>query len=202
MVSFIRLLLVVTIAVGTCSANCTDGDSLSNDHSRIKRWLTFYPNGGTAKIILGFMLPIRFAHKLFRQLNAIINLQANYNIPQTLIWPVPASIFKNRLNNEYVDRSRSQLYQLLEAKLDSWGSNGRQCVLRAICEIAEAPLSHNGMIGEILDVIFTPYEVEEIDDEYRQAKLHGTKGANCGKLYRKCPTGHGLLELISVVKVM
>lgn len=155
MFSFVKLLLVVMIAVETCLANCTKSDSSSVDQSRMKRFISFFPNGGTAKVVFGCIVPIRFAHKLFRQLNMIQNLQANYNIPQTLIWPVPQSIFKNRLNNDYVDHSRSQLYQLLEAKVDSWGTNGRECVLRTICEVAETPLSHNGMIGEILDVIFT-----------------------------------------------
>ncbi|XP_053691831.1 uncharacterized protein LOC128740319 [Sabethes cyaneus] len=188
------------ITIGACSANCTDSDSA--DRSRVKRWLIFSPNGGTAKIVIGCIVPIRFAHKLFRQLNMIQNLQANYNIPQTLIWPVPEKFLKSRLNDEYVDYSRSQLYQLLEAKIDSWGSDGRECMLRAICEVAEAPLGHNGMIGEILDVIFTPYEAEEIDEVYLQAKQQGNSGAECGQIYRKCPTGHGLLELISVVNIM
>ncbi|XP_053691832.1 uncharacterized protein LOC128740320 [Sabethes cyaneus] len=200
MIYVVKLLLVAMITIRVCSSNCTDSDSA--DRSRIKRWLTFSPNGGTAKIVIGCIVPIRFAHKLFRQLNMIVNLQANYNIPQTLIWPVPESIFKSRLNDEYVDHSRGQLYQLLEAKLDSWGSDGRECLLRTICEVAEAPLSHNGMMGEILDVIFTPYEVEPIADVYLQAKRQGNSGANCGQIYQKCPTGRGLLEWISVINFM
>lgn len=107
------------------------------------------------KIVFGAAYPVRWAHKLLRSLNLGLNLQANYAIPATIVWPVPTSIFKNRLNNEFVDNSRGQLYRLLEKMFDSIGTSGRECVLRTICEIAETPLSHNGMFGEMLDVIFT-----------------------------------------------
>ncbi|XP_058449219.1 uncharacterized protein LOC131429187 [Malaya genurostris] len=195
MITLLRLLLVLLVIESTI-ASCTDSN-ITSVHSRLKRWLSYYPNGGTAKIQVGFIVPVRFAHKLFRQLNMVHNFQGNYNIPSNIIWPVPSSIFKVRVNNDYVDRSREQLYRLLEKTIDYLGSNGRECLLRAICEVSEAPLGHNGMIGEIIDVIFTPYDSEQIDQVYRQAKLSGLKGDNCEQLYKDCPIGHGLLEQVS-----
>ncbi|XP_058816475.1 uncharacterized protein LOC131679748 [Topomyia yanbarensis] len=189
-------LLLVLIVIECSTANCTE--SATTVHSRLKRWITFYPNGGTAKLVMGCIVPIKFHHKLFRQINMIYNFQANYNIPANIIWPVPSNIFKVRGNNDYVDQSRGQLYRLLEKMIDELGSNGRECVLRAICEVAEAPLSDNGMIGEIIDVVFTPYDSDEIDEAYRQAKANGSNGADCVQLYRDCPFGHGLLEKVSV----
>ena len=36
-----------------------------------------------------------------------------------------------------------------------YGLMGRSCLLRSICEIAEIPVYYNGLIGELLHVIFT-----------------------------------------------
>jgi hypothetical protein len=35
------------------------------------------------------------------------------------------------------------------------GIEGRSCVLRTICEVAETPLHHNGLVGELLHVMLT-----------------------------------------------
>lgn len=150
MINFAKC-LAVFLMLQTCSANYTE--SLSQQ--REKRYVSFSPNGGTAKIILGSLWPVHFHHKLTRSINMAMNFQANYNIPSTIIWPVPTSIFKNRLNNDYVDNSRIQLYQLLERMFDSYGTNGHECVLRTICEVAETPLYDSGVFGELMDVIFT-----------------------------------------------
>lgn len=37
----------------------------------------------------------------------------------------------------------------------SFGLKGRECLLRTICETAESPLRHNGLMGDILHIIFT-----------------------------------------------
>ncbi|XP_065089601.1 uncharacterized protein LOC135710830 [Ochlerotatus camptorhynchus] len=167
--------LLILLVLETCSGNYTEYES--SDHERVKRWLSFNPYGGLAKITLGIVTPVAFNHyKLVRNIVNTLNLQANYAIPSSTIWPVPESYFKNRLNNELVDNSRWQLYQLLENMFDSDETSGRDCVLRAICEVAESPLGHNGMIGDILDVVFTPYSTDQIDETYKEARLHGLNG--------------------------
>lgn len=150
------LLVLIAANVFATYDNCTDTISSFENHFRLKRWLTFQPYGGVAKLVVGFVAPIRWGHNLRRLLNMAWNVQANYLIPGVIIWPHPESFFKNRLNEgEYEDRSRAQFYQLLERMFHNFGRNGRECVLRTICEVAESPLKHNGMIGEILDVVFT-----------------------------------------------
>ncbi|XP_039440354.1 uncharacterized protein LOC120421218 [Culex pipiens pallens] len=170
-------------------------------HSRFKRWINFPINGGVAKIVIGGVFPVRFAHKLVRSLNCAHNLQANYAIPERIIWPVPEHVFKQRLNDDFVDRSRPQLYRVLERMVDNWGGHGRSCLLRTICQVAETPLGHNGMLGEILDVIFTPYEHELIDEEYKLARKYGLHGVNCNRAFQKCSFGHGLLDAISTIQI-
>ncbi|XP_062557609.1 uncharacterized protein LOC134222474 [Armigeres subalbatus] len=195
--------LIIALLASTCSCLCNGTESseeMSCDvHSRVKRYLTFVVNGGTAKIVAGGVFPVFFHHKLKRSLNAAMNLQANYAIPADIIWPVPENIFKERINNDFTDNSRPQLYRLLEQIIDSWGRNGRTCLLRTICESAETPLSHNGMFGEILDVIFTPSDSDAIDNEYFMARKYGLHGVSCSGVYKECPDGHGLLDTISSV---
>lgn len=38
---------------------------------------------------------------------------------------------------------------------NSFGFDGQTCLLRAICELAEAPIVHHGLIGKLIDLIFT-----------------------------------------------
>ena len=37
----------------------------------------------------------------------------------------------------------------------SFGLNGAACVKRAICEMSEAPLSSNGLLGKAVELILT-----------------------------------------------
>ncbi|XP_058817431.1 uncharacterized protein LOC131680740 [Topomyia yanbarensis] len=190
---------VVIVIPQDCNCNFTESSNAS--HSRVKRFLNFVINGGVAKVVVGGVFPVRFHHKLKRSLNCAVNVQANYVIPPTIIWPVPEDVFKERLNNDFVDNSRPQLYQLLEHMIDGWGRNGRSCVLRTICEVADTPLSHNGMFGEILDVIFTPSETDVMDSEYKQARQYGLHGVSCSRAFSECPDGHGILDVISTVNL-
>jgi len=37
----------------------------------------------------------------------------------------------------------------------SLGFDGSQCLRRAICELAEAPLGHHGLLGKLVHLIFS-----------------------------------------------
>nr|XP_019527282.2 uncharacterized protein LOC109399302 [Aedes albopictus] len=199
----LSLAFLLSLLSSTCSATCNGSQPSSSAtcdaHSREKRFLTYVVNGGVAKIVLGGVFPVYFHHKLKRSLNAAVNLQANYRIPADIIWPVPEDVFRQRMNNDFTDNSRPQLYRTLERMIDTWGRNGRTCLLRTICEAAETPLSHNGLFGEILDVIFTPSETDAIDEEYLMARQYGSHGVSCSGVFKDCPYGHGLLDTISTV---
>ncbi|XP_055633842.1 uncharacterized protein LOC129774170 [Toxorhynchites rutilus septentrionalis] len=169
-------------------------------HKLQKRFLPFIPYGGITKMLFSAAYDVKFNHKTKRSLSWAYNFQANYAIPGTIVWPLPDSYFKTRLDEgNFVDNSRVQLYRILEEMIDSWNSNGRDCLLRMICEVADTPLTHNGLIGEILDVIFTPSEEEKMDLEYKLAARYGANGVDCGRLYGECPVGYGLLERLSTV---
>jgi hypothetical protein len=72
--------------------------------------------------------------------------------------------------------------------------------LRTICEVSETPLGHNGLVGELLQLFFTPGDHEHLPEDYRHAKKAGLHHANCEKLYPDCPFGHGLLDSVSLIE--
>ena len=39
-----------------------------------------------------------------------------------------------------------------------YGFDGRSCLLRAICELADTPLVHHGLWGKLIDLIFRYYK--------------------------------------------
>ncbi|XP_062560730.1 uncharacterized protein LOC134225012 [Armigeres subalbatus] len=198
----IPVLLVVAFLVSTCSADCNEPDSplmQCDSISRQKRFLSFPVSGGLLKTIVGVAIPVAFNHKLKRGLNGGVNLQANYRLLQDIIWPVPEDYFKVRLNNDFEDNSRPQLYRVLENLLDSQGKNGRKCIMRTICDLADAPLAHNGLLGELIDLVFTPSEEDKLDEEYHMARKYGANGVSCSAMYKECPHGHGLLDTLSSI---
>ena len=50
---------------------------------------------------------------------------------------------------------RLLVYRALENTLLNFGLNGRDCLLRATCEIHESPLHGHGLLGEMLQFFFT-----------------------------------------------
>ena len=154
------------------------------------------------------MLPVQFGDNSKRSLNLGYNFQTQYLLPGD-----PLTIFNSPFFTGFVGRngrsvapaatpddSRLFMYSMLETTWERRGRDGRQCLLRAICEVAESPFAHNGMFGEIVDTIFTPHSEDEhfgrgtAFEEAREAGLHG---AHCEKTYWKCPPGQGFLDSIS-----
>uniref|UniRef100_A0A182TSH8 Uncharacterized protein n=1 Tax=Anopheles melas TaxID=34690 RepID=A0A182TSH8_9DIPT len=187
---FVLVLLLLLVNRTVQASHCIEhtGGAGSNatalpavHHNRDRRYVLNFPiNGGVAKVIFGFVAPVRFHHKLKRTLNLGFNVQANYRILPNIIFPHPESVWKNRYDGGagYVDSGRRQLYALLEKFLgrtrekeeeeeeeeeerDGTKAPGaRACLLRTICEVADRPLTHNGMVGEILDVVFRYGRIE------------------------------------------
>uniref|UniRef100_A0A182P6P5 Uncharacterized protein n=1 Tax=Anopheles epiroticus TaxID=199890 RepID=A0A182P6P5_9DIPT len=200
--AFPVVLLVTCIGCSVVLSSTAQEDEITARRERAKRWLNYPINGGLAKVVLGIIVPIRFHHPLPRVIVNTYNVQANYRIPADIIYPRPESVFQNRALDRTgrfgEDRSRRQLFALLERSLSAHGGrNGRACLRRAVCEVAEMPLKHNGLIGEIIDVIFTPSPSDTLDPDYLQARSYGLQGRDCTEQYTDCPLGHGLFDNIS-----
>ncbi|XP_023314481.1 chitinase 3 [Trichogramma pretiosum] len=95
---------------------------------------------------------------------------------------------------------RSTVYTVIRNKLDRAGFPGHDCLLRSICETSEQPLDHNGIVGDVMTVIFTPSTSRPEDDlpeGVREAEAAGRSGspASCDKYKLRCPIG--LFDLVS-----
>lgn len=115
-------------------------------------------------------------------------------------WTRPKSRSLNYNHTITPDSSRKIAYELIEEILTKDGKNGHECLLRTICEVAETPLRHNGFIGELLDVFFTPGEYENIHADYRDARKAGFNHIDCIKMYPDCSFGDGILDTFSIIK--
>lgn len=60
--------------------------------------------------------------------------------------------------------SRKNLYQVIEGRLDMHGLNGRECLMKLICEATSSDFMHaNGFMGSIAEIILR-YEKKLFDN--------------------------------------
>lgn len=136
-------------------------------------------------------------------------LKCNYNLPYNATDFTQPYIRYQRDNNKikYIQArpmARWELYRLLESTLESLGS-GKACLLRAVCEAAEAPFDRtHGLLGELLHVLLTPsITMEEYkvygDREYHAAELIGRFSVDaCKSTFSDCITSP--LEFFTLFK--
>lgn len=142
----------------------------------------------------------------FINCNAIRNVQFQYDLPPnitTIFSQVPARqrSFDGRSRINYKpDASRKIAYEIVEDILGKEGKNGRECLLRTICEVAETPVNHNGLVGELLQLFFTPGKHEKVNQDYRDARKVGLNRVDCERMYPDCPFGHGILDSVSLIE--
>ncbi|XP_034101967.1 uncharacterized protein LOC117566535 [Drosophila albomicans] len=90
------------------------------------------------------------------------------------------------------DGYRWAVYQCFENLALRMKLNGRQCVLKSICESSAAPFDErNGLLGELLHILLTPSSSkdtlsEHTDNDYLQAERFGHAGVSCDTVYPKC----------------
>jgi len=92
---------------------------------------------------------------------------------------------------------RSQTLKTIEKYLNRMGGvvgNGRACVLRAICEVAEAPLTSDGFLGDLVSTMLVPsYALDGVngtifnETDYTQAQKDGYFGDGCTHYHQDCP---------------
>ncbi|KAL9696782.1 hypothetical protein quinque_016361 [Culex quinquefasciatus] len=100
-------------------------------------------------------------------------------------------------DGNWAERSRGEIYRALEAMADQKGHNGRSCLLRTICEAAEARFSHvSGIFGELLHILFTPSSTVDHhpNEDYTWAETLPAQysprqpgGSICSDMFAECP---------------
>ncbi|KAM7357147.1 uncharacterized protein ACRADG_002639 [Cochliomyia hominivorax] len=160
---------------------------------RGKRGLIFN-NGGAAKFVIGPIFPITLADPIvWRSLICSYNIHVgNYKIPSEPLYPWDKwETFYARSNQgssyPQTDGSREFLYGVLENYMTASHGNGRDCLLRSICENAQIH-HHMDLFGQVLDVILTPGK-GDVAPIYNHAYEMGRRGVDCFQYYNKCPKG-------------
>lgn len=90
-------------------------------------------------------------------------------------------------------QERSSVYSYLEAAFHKAGMDGQSCLLRAICDVGEAPFDQ-GLLGEMINTFLSaslagrPDDPSEGNDYDRfiEAELHGKLNGRCEERYDKC----------------
>ncbi|XP_047361077.1 uncharacterized protein LOC124953577 [Vespa velutina] len=192
--SVIRILCLTFNLLLTCSSKSSNSEIAETLHRPI-RSLSF-PEASTMGIFLAIAVPLEDPQK---SISLSYFFEASYNLPSNLSYfePWSAKASKGeRKRRSSIDRTT--IYRVLESKFKSSGYLGRECLLKTICENSEYPLRHNGVIGDIFHVLFTPTTSrhEKLPRDIVEAELVGRNGS-CSKYQPQCPVG--LFDLIGVL---
>ncbi|XP_067005980.1 uncharacterized protein [Anabrus simplex] len=171
------------------------GHEMSEVLSRKLRYVVF-PDTSTIGVFLAVAIPLDLPNK---DVSVSWNFEANYNLPHNATDITPGLVVPARSIRSMRTVDRRRTYAMLERKFESEGLNGRDCLLRTICETSEMPLYHNGLLGDLMHVIFTPSSSadEGLPPDFDDAENMGKSGANCRQAYPGCPTG--LYDFISEI---
>ncbi|RLU21509.1 hypothetical protein DMN91_005882 [Ooceraea biroi] len=185
-----KILLFVLALISRDVLSKTANSDIAEILHRPIRSLTF-PENSNMGIFVALSVPLE--HPL-NSVSLSYFFEANYGLPPNITYFEPWLVRKRRRRN--IDRTA--IYRVLEGKFESSGYPGRECLLRAICETSEYPIRHNGMIGDIVHVIFTPStsRCEGLPQDVAEAELAGRDGS-CSEYRLQCPLG--LFDLIGVL---
>ncbi|XP_043217454.1 uncharacterized protein LOC122379371 [Amphibalanus amphitrite] len=89
-----------------------------------------------------------------------------------------------------LDDDKASMYSYAETFISQFGLDGKMCVLRTICEVAETPVQDAGLMGEIFNTVLRttmePTEGERMQ-EYKKAEERGRAVGRCDEYYSACP---------------
>ncbi|XP_076621633.1 uncharacterized protein LOC143342036 [Colletes latitarsis] len=158
-----------------------------------------FPYGGNFKLILGLAVPIQLSGKILVYGQ---NIQFQYALPDNATFF--AKFFEDssrRRRRRSAWNERKPIYDIIERELDRRNIDGNSCLMKDICEAAATPLKDEGLVGELLHLLFTPDhgDASTMNKEYLEAATIGRRHGNCSTIYSSCPPGLGVLDRISTV---
>ncbi|KAF0304880.1 hypothetical protein FJT64_023387 [Amphibalanus amphitrite] len=109
-------------------------------------------------------------------------------LPVKLRWKLPSNT--NTSINLGLARDRGGVFEVARRALDKFGMDGRACLLRAICEVAAYPMEHEGLFGEIMNIVLSASRGPDDDsrlDPYLRAEYEGRAQGDCHATYAACP---------------
>lgn len=95
------------------------------------------------------------------------------------------------ISGRKIEEEHAAILEMAEDLLNKFGLNGKSCILRLICELAETQgLPFNGLLGKALETLFLlDYGFSSTDRlyEYVSARAYGEHEGNCQEVYTMCP---------------
>ncbi|XP_058055837.1 uncharacterized protein LOC131207244 [Anopheles bellator] len=163
--------------------------------SRRKRFVVF-PEGSSFSVAVCMTIGI-YGNPNYQMVSWALNWGIAYNLPnQTISFVQEMAEPKPMVQR----RNRRDLYQKLEVIMNNMGYDGRDCILRALCESSQYfGRKGNNMIAEMLRTLFSYPKSKVLSHEHSDHKLYDEahrKGKNmgaCQSLYANCR--FSLLEL-------
>ncbi|CAL7939734.1 unnamed protein product [Xylocopa violacea] len=137
-----------------------------------------FPEGSGMGVFFALGVPLDIPEKsvLFS-----IYFEANYALPGE--WNSSYYLEEPYLRKRSLDRRLA--YDILMNKLESFGYSGENCLLKMICEVANYPLTSNGVLGDVLQILFTPSSSR--DENLPSEIIEAEHAVHCNSRYKKCP---------------
>ncbi|XP_014297025.1 uncharacterized protein LOC103575303 [Microplitis demolitor] len=163
--------------------NISYGSTVKNVTLAVKRHIraVTFPKSSGMGMFFAIGVPLDLPEK---SVSMAFYFEANYRLPGD----------KNSTYDEYYQDNylnRKFAYDIIENKLESAGYPGRKCLLRAICDAASNPVTGNGLVGDIIHILFTPSSSR--NENLSQEVINAEKNNNCNDY--NCPMS--LLDAIS-----
>ncbi|XP_017063349.1 uncharacterized protein LOC108102720 [Drosophila eugracilis] len=179
-------------------------------HARQKRHQLIYRNGGTIRLVVGPVMATQLEDPVvWRSMVYYYTLHCGvFTLPSAPLYPwdkwetIYARALQEKirkLDESHEDDTRVFVYAALEIYMDQVSGSigqGRQCLLRGICENAQVN-HHVGIMAELLNVLLTPGKAR-LDEAYTEALTAGKAGIDCLSHFQDCPKGESVLDGFAV----
>ncbi|XP_015511298.1 uncharacterized protein [Neodiprion pinetum] len=152
-----------------------------------------YPQGTVFQITFGLSTPVELNLRN-RAMVYSVGFQLQFTLPYNLTQFEPTIVPARSTR----DLTLEDTYASIENLLDENGWNdGRECLLRSICELAESPLERDGQdfVEEVVHLLLTPSEDlpeafdfnhRSVHEMYHEAERIGKEGGDCISAYPDC----------------
>ncbi|EGI67933.1 hypothetical protein G5I_03385, partial [Acromyrmex echinatior] len=150
------------------------------------------------KLVVGFAVPLEISGRIvvYGQ-----NFQFQYSLPPNATFFTESFMSSSRRRRKSVKwNERMTIYRLLEDEFERRGIDGKECMKKNICEAATTLLEDEGLVGELLHLLFTPRKSDTpLNSKYLQALEFGREYHDCSRIYKSCLPGQGILDQISKI---
>jgi len=200
MILMVVFICVFVVMASGCSPECDSNSTMPADSSsgdvrlsRKRRYLVF-PEGASVSVACCLTVGM-YGNPSYTWISWAVNWGLAYDLPNETY----SQMLRRKLENEMPEsvtkrRFRRDLYHKMEVAMDDMGYNGRECILRALCETSQL-FGKKGttMVKELLRTVFSLPSTKVLPFEHPDLKIYDTahragkrRDAFCADLYPDC----------------